>query len=111
MDSTNKSWWSSIMDDIRWLLQVALRDLEAARRRSGSKKVREQLRRAIARVNELHHMLTTSRFPMRRRARRRIALQPCASPMGSVPRSAIRHAVLSANLTFRQPHFPTSFQQ
>ncbi|MEA2462806.1 MAG: hypothetical protein QOJ98_553 [Acidobacteriota bacterium] len=47
------------MDDILWLIQLALRDLEAARRRSGSKKVREHLRRAIARVNELHHMLTT----------------------------------------------------
>jgi hypothetical protein len=47
------------MDEILWLLQLALRDLEAARRRSGSKKVREHLRRAIARVNELHHMLST----------------------------------------------------
>ena len=47
------------MDEILWLLQLALRDLDAARRRSGSKKVREHLRRAIARVNELHHMLST----------------------------------------------------
>lgn len=47
------------MDEILWLLQLALRDLEAARRRSGSKKVREHLRRAIARVNELHHLLST----------------------------------------------------
>ncbi|HYH05687.1 MAG TPA: hypothetical protein VEK11_01390 [Thermoanaerobaculia bacterium] len=47
------------MDEILWLLQLALRDLEAARRRSGSKKVREHLRRAIARINELHHMLST----------------------------------------------------
>ena len=47
------------MDEILWLLHLALRDLEAARRRSGSKKVREHLRRAIARVNELHHMLST----------------------------------------------------
>ena len=47
------------MDDTLWLLQLALRDLEAARRRAGSKKVREHLRRAIARINEVHHMLTT----------------------------------------------------
>ena len=47
------------MDDTLWLLQLALRDLEAARRRSGSKKVREHLRRAIARINELHHLLST----------------------------------------------------
>lgn len=47
------------MNDTLWLLQLALRDLEAARRRSGSKKVREYLRRAIARINELHHMLNT----------------------------------------------------
>ncbi len=47
------------MEDILRLLQLALRGLEAARRRSGSKKVRDHVRRAIARVNELHHMLTT----------------------------------------------------
>jgi hypothetical protein len=47
------------MDDTLWLLQLALRDLEAARRRAGSKKVREHLRRASARINEVHHMLTT----------------------------------------------------
>jgi hypothetical protein len=39
------------MDDTLWLLQLALRDLEAARRRSGSKMVRDYFRRASARIN------------------------------------------------------------
>ena len=47
------------MDEILWLLEVAMRELQAARRRAGSKKVREHLRRAIARINEMHHMLST----------------------------------------------------
>jgi hypothetical protein len=36
-----------------------MRDLHAARRRAGGKKVREHLRRAIDRVNQVHHSLTT----------------------------------------------------
>ena len=47
------------MDEIIWLLEQTMRDLQAARRRAGSKKVREHLRRAIARINQVHHNLTT----------------------------------------------------
>jgi hypothetical protein len=36
-----------------------MRDLQNARRRAGSKRVRAHLRLAIARINELHHILTT----------------------------------------------------
>ncbi len=47
------------MDEILWLLDLALRDLQAARRRAGSKKVRAHLRLALARINEVHHTLST----------------------------------------------------
>ena len=47
------------MDEILWLLDLALRDLQAARRRAGSKKVRAHLRLALARINQVHHSLTT----------------------------------------------------
>ena len=47
------------MDELLWLLDLALRDLQAARRRAGSKKVRAHLRIAIARINQIHHILTT----------------------------------------------------
>ena len=47
------------MDEILWLLELAMRDLQAARRRAGSKKVRAHLRLAIARINQVHHILTT----------------------------------------------------
>jgi hypothetical protein len=47
------------MEEILWLLEQAMRDLHAARRRSGSKKVRTQLRIAIARISQVHHMLST----------------------------------------------------
>ena len=47
------------MDEILWLLKLAMRDLQAARRRAGSKKVRAHLRIAIARINQVHHILTT----------------------------------------------------
>jgi hypothetical protein len=47
------------MDEILWLLEQAMRDLQAARRRAGSKKVRAHLRIAIARINEVFHSLTT----------------------------------------------------
>ena len=47
------------MDEILWLLELAMRDLQAARRRAGSKKVRAHLRIAIARINQVHHILTT----------------------------------------------------
>lgn len=47
------------MDEILWLLEQAIRDLQAARRRAGSKKVRAHLRLAIARINQVHHSLTT----------------------------------------------------
>jgi len=47
------------MDEILWLLEQAMRDLQAARRRAGSKKVRAHLRIAIARINQVHHVLTT----------------------------------------------------
>ena len=47
------------MDEILWLLEQAMRELQAARRRAGSKKVRAHLRIAIARVNQVHHTLAT----------------------------------------------------
>jgi hypothetical protein len=47
------------MDEILWLLEQTLRDLQAARRRAGSKKVRAHLRRALARINAIHHRLNT----------------------------------------------------
>jgi hypothetical protein len=47
------------MDEILWLLEPTMRDLQHARRRAGSKKVRAHLRLAIARINQLHHILTT----------------------------------------------------
>ena len=47
------------MNEILWLLELTMRELQAARRRAGSKKVREHLRRAIARINEVRHMLST----------------------------------------------------
>jgi hypothetical protein len=47
------------MDEILWLLEQAMRDLQAARRRAGSKKVRAHLRLALARINQVHHSLTT----------------------------------------------------
>ncbi|MBV8547652.1 MAG: hypothetical protein JO093_18750 [Acidobacteria bacterium] len=47
------------MDEILWLLEQAMRDLQAARRRAGSKKVRAHLRVAIARINQVYHYLTT----------------------------------------------------
>jgi hypothetical protein len=47
------------MDEILWLLEQAIRDLQAARRRAGSKKVRAHLRLAIVRLNQIHHSLTT----------------------------------------------------
>jgi len=47
------------MDEILWLLEQAMRDLQAARRRAGSKKVRAHLRIAIARINEVFHSLST----------------------------------------------------
>ncbi len=47
------------MDEILWLLELAMRDLQAARRRAGSKKVRAHLRLALARINEVHHSLST----------------------------------------------------
>ena len=47
------------MDEILWLLEQALRELQTARRRTGSKKVRAHLRLAIARLNQVHHSLTT----------------------------------------------------
>jgi hypothetical protein len=62
------------MDEILWLLEQAMRDLQAARRRAGSKRVRAHLRLAIARINQVHHILTT--YPLRCDVarRRRIAL-------------------------------------
>jgi hypothetical protein len=47
------------MEEILWLLEQAMRDLQAARRRAGSKKVRAHLRLALARINQVHHSLTT----------------------------------------------------
>ena len=47
------------MDEILWLLEQAMRELQAARRRAGSKKVRAHLRIAIARINQVHHTLST----------------------------------------------------
>jgi hypothetical protein len=47
------------MNEILWLLEQAMRDLQAARRRAGSKKVREHLRRAIARIHQVYDSLTT----------------------------------------------------
>jgi len=47
------------MNEILWLLELAMRDLQAARRRAGSKKVRAHLRIALARINQVHHSLTT----------------------------------------------------
>ena len=47
------------MDEILWLLEQAMRDLQAARRRAGSKKVRAYLRLAIARINQVFHHLST----------------------------------------------------
>ncbi|HYK04690.1 MAG TPA: hypothetical protein VE974_23255 [Thermoanaerobaculia bacterium] len=47
------------MDEIVWLLEQTMRDLQAARRPAGSKKVRAHLRLAIARLNQIHHSLTT----------------------------------------------------
>jgi hypothetical protein len=47
------------MDEILWLLEQAMRELQAARRRAGSKKVRAHLRIAIARINQVHHTITT----------------------------------------------------
>ena len=47
------------MEEILWILELAIRDLQTARRRAGSKKVRAHLRRALARINEVHHMLST----------------------------------------------------
>lgn len=47
------------MEEILWLLEQAMLDLQAARRRAGSKKVRAHLRLALARINQVHHSLTT----------------------------------------------------
>jgi hypothetical protein len=47
------------MDEILWLLEQAMRELQAARRRAGSKKVRAHLRIAIARINQVHHTIST----------------------------------------------------
>jgi hypothetical protein len=47
------------MDEILWLLEQAMRDLQVARRRAGSKKVRAHLRLALARINEVLHSLST----------------------------------------------------
>jgi hypothetical protein len=47
------------MDEILWLLEQAMRELQAARRRAGSKKVRAHLRIALARINQVHHNLST----------------------------------------------------
>ena len=47
------------MEEILWLLELAICDLQAARRRAGSKKVRAHLRTAIARINEVFHRLST----------------------------------------------------
>jgi len=47
------------MDEILWLLELAMRDLQQARRRAGSKKVRAHLRLALARINEVFHSLST----------------------------------------------------
>ena len=47
------------MEEILWLLEQAMRDLYEARRRSGSKQVRIRLRLALARINQVHHQLTT----------------------------------------------------
>ena len=47
------------MEEILWLLEQAMRDLQAARRRAGSKKVRAHLRLALARINQVQHSLTT----------------------------------------------------
>jgi hypothetical protein len=45
------------MDEILWLLEQAMRELQAARRRAGSKKVRAHLRIAITRIN--NHTIST----------------------------------------------------
>lgn len=47
------------MDDIVRLLEQAIRELQAARRRAGSKKVRAHLRLALACIQQVHHHLTT----------------------------------------------------
>lgn len=47
------------MEQILWLLELAMRDLQEARRRSGSKKVRMHLRLALARISEVFHSLST----------------------------------------------------
>ena len=47
------------MDEILWLLEQTMRDLQNARRRAGSKRVRAHLRLAIARINEVFHRLST----------------------------------------------------
>ena len=47
------------MEEILWLLEQAMRDLQAARRRAGSNKVRAHLRLALARINEVFHSLST----------------------------------------------------
>jgi len=47
------------MNEILWLLELAMGDLQAARRRVGSKKVRVHLRLANARINEVFHSLST----------------------------------------------------
>jgi hypothetical protein len=47
------------MNEILWLLELAMRDLQAARGRAGSKRVRAHIRIAIARINEVFHSLST----------------------------------------------------
>ncbi len=47
------------MNEILWLLELAMRDLQAARRRAGSKRVRAHIRIALARINEVFHSLST----------------------------------------------------
>jgi hypothetical protein len=47
------------MEENIYLLEEAIRELQAARRRAGSKKVRAYLRLALARINQVHHNLTT----------------------------------------------------
>ncbi len=40
-------------------IEEAIRELQEARRRSRSKKIREHIDRALALLNEVHHNLTT----------------------------------------------------
>ena len=47
------------MEENVTLLEEAIRELQEARRRARSKKLCEPIDRALARINQVHHNLTT----------------------------------------------------